>query len=91
MCTLSGLSILLKLKEIKLHSEQCSFVAKDLRFLRLSENYLFINATLFCRLKYFPHRVLELCLDLISTADLKSTQTSCVSPSVDRQKMILLA
>ena len=46
MCTLRVLSVLLKLKEIKLQSEQCIFVAYDLRVLLLWENDSFLNATL---------------------------------------------
>ena len=46
MCTLKVLSLLLKLKEIKLRSEQCIFVAEGLRFLLLLQNGSFINAVL---------------------------------------------
>jgi len=46
MFTLRVLSVLLKLKDKMLHSEQCIFVAYDLRSLLLFENYSAINATL---------------------------------------------
>jgi len=46
MRTLRVLSVLLKLKEIYLQSEQCIFVAYELRSLPLWENDPFITATL---------------------------------------------
>ena len=88
MCTLTVLSVLLKLIEIKLPSEQCIFVSYDLRFLLLLQNYSFTNATL-------RSVVWNICLDIDSDAHglhicrwlEVSTYIMSVS-SVDRQRII---